>query len=115
MPSVHWVVPIIAGVPFGIGISQILQSLTTYLMDAYTIYFASAISATVVLRSICGAVFPLFSPALFAAFGDQWAMSFFAFFATACVPIPLLFWVSFIAFLPRRKDFLKRCTDTDAR
>ncbi|KAF5324914.1 hypothetical protein D9611_004377 [Ephemerocybe angulata] len=92
MPSVHWAVPIVAGIPFGIGIAQILQSLTTYLMDTYTIYFASAISATVVLRSICGAVFPLFCPPLFRAVGDQWAMSFFACFATACVPIPLLFW-----------------------
>lgn len=93
MPSVHWAVPIIAGIPFGMGISQILQSLTTYLMDAYTIYFASAISATVVLRSMCGAIFPLFSPAMFKALGDQWAMSVFACLATVCVPIPLLFWV----------------------
>jgi hypothetical protein len=93
MPSIHWAIPIAAGIPFGIGISQILQSLTTYLMDAYTIYFASAISATVVLRSMCGAIFPLFSPAMFKALGDQWAMSVFACLATLCVPIPLLFWV----------------------
>ncbi|PPQ66843.1 hypothetical protein CVT26_009622 [Gymnopilus dilepis] len=91
-PSIHWMVPILAGIPFGTGISQILQSLTTYLMDAYNIYFASAIAATVVLRSICGAAFPLFSPSMFNALGDEWAMSVFACLSTACMPIPLLFW-----------------------
>ncbi|CAA7267626.1 unnamed protein product [Cyclocybe aegerita] len=91
-PSIHWSVPILAGLPFGTGISQILQSLTTYLMDTYNVYFASAIAATVVLRSLCGAVFPLFSPAMFNALGDEWAMSVFAGLATACMPIPLLFW-----------------------
>ncbi|KAG2020659.1 multidrug transporter [Coprinopsis cinerea AmutBmut pab1-1] len=91
-PPIHWSIPLLASIPFGTGISQILQSLTTYLMDTYTIYFASAISATVVLRSICAAVFPLFSPALFARLGDEWAMSVFAILSTVCVPIPWLFW-----------------------
>ncbi|KAF9562141.1 MFS general substrate transporter [Agrocybe pediades] len=91
-PSIHWIVPILAGIPFGTGISQILQSLTTYLMDAYNVYFASAIAATVVLRSICGAAFPLFSPSMFGALGDEWAMSVFACLATVCMPIPVLFW-----------------------
>ncbi|KAG6833184.1 hypothetical protein H0H87_010246 [Tephrocybe sp. NHM501043] len=74
-PSIHWIVPILAGVPFGAGVAQILQSLTTYLMDTYPLYFASSIAATIVLRSCCGAAFPLFSPAMFAALGDEWAMS----------------------------------------
>jgi len=92
-PSIHWIVPILSGIPFGIGVAQILQSLTTYLMDTYGIYFASAIAATVVLRSTCGALFPLFSPAMFETLGDEWAMSIFACFSTICMPIPLLFWV----------------------
>ncbi len=62
-------------------------------MDTYDIYFASAIAATVVLRSCCGAAFPLFSPIMFASLGDQWAMSVFAILSTVCMPIPLLFWV----------------------
>ncbi|TFK72561.1 MFS general substrate transporter [Pluteus cervinus] len=92
-PRVHWVVPILSGIPFGAGVAQILQSLTTYLMDAYDLYFASAVAATVVLRSICGAVFPLFSPLMFSALGDAWAMTIFAILSFVCMPIPLLFWV----------------------
>ncbi|XP_006458418.1 hypothetical protein AGABI2DRAFT_63963 [Agaricus bisporus var. bisporus H97] len=92
-PNVHWIVPILAGVPFGAGVAQILQSLTTYLMDTYNVYFASATAATVVMRSFCGAAFPLFSPAMFDALGDQWAMSVFAILSTVCIPIPIFFWV----------------------
>lgn len=80
--------------PFGVALAQILQSLTAYLMDAYTIYAASAIAATVVLRSLLAMAFPLFSPSLFAALGDQWAVTLFAFLALACTPMPILFWVS---------------------
>ncbi|KAG6879951.1 hypothetical protein C0992_008884 [Termitomyces sp. T32_za158] len=90
-PAIHWIVPILAGIPFGTGVAQILQSLTTYLMDTYPLYFASSIAATIVMRSFCGAAFPLFSPAMFAALGDQWAMSVFAFLSLACTPIPILF------------------------
>lgn len=93
-PSIHWIVPILAGVPFGAGVAQILQSLTTYLMDTYPLYFASSVASTIVLRSCCGALFPLFSPAMFRSLGDQWAMSLFGFLALACMPIPVLFWVS---------------------
>ncbi|KNZ71569.1 hypothetical protein J132_08627 [Termitomyces sp. J132] len=90
-PTIHWIVPILAGIPFGTGVAQILQSLTTYLMDTYPLYFASSIAATIVMRSFCGAAFPLFSPAMFAALGDQWGMSVFAFLALICTPIPILF------------------------
>ena len=93
-PSIHWMVPILAGVPFGAGVAQILQALTTYLMDTYPLYFASSVASTIVLRSCCGALFPLFSPAMFRSLGDQWAMSLFGFLALACMPIPVLFWVS---------------------
>ncbi|KAJ3788558.1 MFS general substrate transporter [Lentinula aff. detonsa] len=91
-PPVHWIVPIIAGFPFGQGVCQILQSSTAYLMDAYEIYFASAIAATIVLRSIFAAVFPVIAPTMFKSLGDAWGMSIFAFLGLACTPIPFLFW-----------------------
>ncbi|TFY83439.1 hypothetical protein EWM64_g559 [Hericium alpestre] len=91
-PSIHWIVPILAGAPIGLAIAVILQCLNAYMMDAYTIYFASAISATVLLRSLFAAAFPLFSPVMFAALGDEWACSIFGFLALACMPVPFLFW-----------------------
>jgi hypothetical protein len=92
-PTIHWIAPIIAGVPFGAGVAMILQSLTTYLMDTYPLYFASSVASTIVLRSCFGAGFPLFSPKMFETLGDQWAMSLFGFLAVGCMPIPMLFFV----------------------
>ncbi|KAI0033240.1 MFS general substrate transporter [Vararia minispora EC-137] len=92
-PSIHWIVPVLGGVPTGVAIALILQSLTAYMMDAYTIYFASAMAAAVVMRSVAAAAFPLFSPPMFAALGDEWAVSVFAFLALACLPVPMLFYI----------------------
>ena len=65
-------------------------------MDAYTIYFASAMATTVLLRSLFGAAFPLFSPVMYGKLGDQWACSVFAFLGLACLPVPIMFYVSAI-------------------
>ncbi|KAJ6546436.1 MFS general substrate transporter [Mycena vulgaris] len=77
-PSVHWLVPIVCSTLFGTGIAQILQSLTSYLMDAYQFYFASAVASTIVLRSLCAAFLPQVVPVMFARLGDETAMSVFS-------------------------------------
>ena len=41
----------------------IFRSLQTYMIDVYERNAASAIAANVVVRSICGAVFPIFASA----------------------------------------------------
>jgi len=90
-PSVHPVVPILAGIPFGFGTILIMTTLNAYLMDAYSLYCASALAATVLMRSVFASVFPLFSTPMFSKLGDQWASSVFAFVALLCMPIPFLF------------------------
>ncbi|KII88762.1 hypothetical protein PLICRDRAFT_176307 [Plicaturopsis crispa FD-325 SS-3] len=91
-PSVHWIVPVLSGVPFGIGTVLILQGVIAYFMDAYGIYFSSAVAAGIVLRSLCAAAFPLFTPPMFDKLGDQWSCSVFAFVSLLCTPMPFLFW-----------------------
>ncbi|KAI0637228.1 MFS general substrate transporter [Trametes polyzona] len=90
-PPVHWIVPVLAGTPFGMSCAVIMQGLTQYLMDTYSIYCASAIASTVVTRSVVAFIFPLISPALYGNLGDAWACSVFAFLALACTPVPFLF------------------------
>ena len=60
-PSVHWISPVAAGAPFGFGMTMVFLSITSYLIDAYTIFAASALAANTVLRSLFGAAFPLFT------------------------------------------------------
>ena len=60
-PSIHWIVCIIFTAPFGFGMVLVFLSIMNYLIDAYTIYAASVLAANSVLRSLFGAVFPLFT------------------------------------------------------
>lgn len=64
-PSIHWIVPIIAGAPFGFGMVLVFLSIMNYLIDAYVIYAASVLAANSVLRSLFGAIFPLFTTCMF--------------------------------------------------
>jgi len=60
-PSIHWSVSIIGTAPFGFGMVLVFLSIMNYLIDAYTIYAASVLAANSVLRSLFGAIFPLFT------------------------------------------------------
>ncbi|OCT52285.1 putative MFS-type transporter [Cladophialophora carrionii] len=91
-PSIHWISPVLAGVPFGYGFTVVFLAVTNYLVDSYTIFAASALAANTVLRSLFGAAFPLFTPDMFDALGIHWATSVPAFAAVACVPFPFIFY-----------------------
>lgn len=61
-----------------------------YLIDAYTIYAASVLAANSVLRSIFGAVFPLFTTYMYDNLGIHWASTIPTLIALTCVPFPFL-------------------------
>jgi multidrug resistance protein len=90
--SIHWVVSIAAGIPFGFGMVLLFLSVMNYLIDAYTIFAASVLAASAVVRSCFGAAFPLFTSYMYADLGTNWASSIPAFLALACVPFPFLFY-----------------------
>ena len=91
-PSIHWSVCIIFTAPFGFGLVLVFLSIMNYLIDAYTIYAASTLAANAVLRSLFGAIFPLFTNYMYQNLGIHWASSIPAFLALACVPFPFLFY-----------------------
>ncbi|KAH8892747.1 MFS general substrate transporter [Thozetella sp. PMI_491] len=88
----HWIVPILGTGLLGVGIVLLLMATTTYLVDAFTIYSASAMAANTVLRSIVGAFLPLAGPSLYSSLGLNWGNSLLGFIALAMVPIPFLFY-----------------------
>ena len=91
-PNIHWIVPIIASAPFGAGMILVFLSCLNYLIDSYTVYAASVLAANSILRSLFGAVFPLFTTQMYQNLGIHWASSVPAFLALACVPFPFLFY-----------------------
>lgn len=72
--------------------SIFLQCLN-YLIDAYLMFAASAIAANTFLRSLAGAVFPLFATQMVQGLGVQWAGTLLGCVALICVPMPVLFYL----------------------
>jgi len=93
--DVHWIVPIIAIIPFAWGNLCLYITVCFYLIDTYAaLTAASAIAANGLLRYIMGATFPLFTTQMYMKLGIGWATSTLAFISVAMVPIPwvLYYW-----------------------
>ncbi|KAF2086226.1 MFS general substrate transporter [Saccharata proteae CBS 121410] len=91
-PNIHWAASIVGAAPFGFGMVLVFLAIMNYLIDAYVIFAASVLAANTVLRSIFGAVFPLFTTYMYAGIGIHWASTIPAFLALICVPFPFLFY-----------------------
>ncbi|EAS31180.2 multidrug resistance protein [Coccidioides immitis RS] len=89
--SVHWIVPILAGLLYGTGNTTIFMALFNYLTDAYGIYSASAMAAGACTRSISGALLPLAAKPMYERLGIGWASSVLGLMGLPLVVIPFLF------------------------
>ena len=87
-----WLVPILGTSLVGFGLLATFMPIQTYLVDAFTIYAASALAANTVLRSLVGAVLPLAGQKMYATLGLGWGNSLLAFIALAMCPIPVIFY-----------------------
>jgi MFS family permease len=90
--KVHWIVPIIATGLLGMGQFSILMPIQTYLVDAFTVYAASATAAATVSRSLLGALLPLAGNPMYDALGIGWGTSLLGFISVAFIPVPFVFW-----------------------
>ncbi|KAI2635546.1 major facilitator superfamily domain-containing protein [Xylaria nigripes] len=89
----HWIFPNIGAFLLSAATTISFQCLQTYLVDTYTRYAASAVSAGTVLRSLAGFGFPLFSPALYARLGLGWGNTLLALLGIVLGwPGPYLLW-----------------------
>ena len=90
---VHWIVPNIGTTLLSAGSIIGFQMIQSYIVDSYTLFAASAVSATAVLRSLAGFGFPLFAPYLYDALDYGWGNSLLAFLSIVLgVPAPVLLW-----------------------
>lgn len=85
----HWIIPIIGTALVGIGNIAVFMCITTYLVDAFTIYAASAMAANTVVRCIMGALLPLAGQSMYQSMGLGWGNSLLGFIAVVCIPVPL--------------------------
>ncbi|KAF5017045.1 hypothetical protein F66182_11090 [Fusarium sp. NRRL 66182] len=91
--DIHWIVPTLSGLLTGFGLLSIFLQCLNYLVDAYLLFAASAIAANTFLRSLAGAVFPLFATYMFNGMGINWAGTLLGCISALLVPIPTLFYL----------------------
>ncbi|KAI3322812.1 MFS general substrate transporter [Xylariaceae sp. AK1471] len=88
--KVHWIVPIIGTAIGGIGNILVFFSIQTYLVDAFTIYAASALASNTIIRSVAGAVLPLAGLQLYERLGYGWGNSLLGFIAILFLPVSFI-------------------------
>lgn len=86
--TIHWVWPILAGVPYGISNIWIFLYSSAYLVEAYGRYAASASAGSTVARSLMGGTLPLFGGQMYKHLGPNWAGTLVALLAVVMIPIP---------------------------
>ncbi|RAH45452.1 MFS transporter [Aspergillus brunneoviolaceus CBS 621.78] len=90
--SVHWIVPILAGIPFGAGNTGVFIYATNYLAGSYGVYAASAMAGNSVIRSILGGVLPLVGTYMYSGIGPKWSGTLLGLLEVLIVPIPFVFY-----------------------
>lgn len=88
---VHWIVPTVSGLFTGFGLITIFNTSMNYIIDAYLLFSASAMAANTFLRSLFGAVFPLFATFMFTNMGTNWAGLLLGLFAVLLILCPIAF------------------------
>ena len=88
----HYVLPIVGSGFVGAGLIATFMPIGTYLVDAFTIYAASAMAANTVLRSLAGAFLPLAGPKMYEKLGLGWGNSLLAFIALMLWPVSWMFY-----------------------
>lgn len=91
-PNVHWIVPILAGVPFGVGTACVFIYASNYIARSYGIYAASALAGNMLTRSLMGAFLPLAGPSMYKALGLSWGSTILGVVEAVCILIPVVFY-----------------------
>ncbi|KAI1456409.1 MFS transporter [Annulohypoxylon moriforme] len=89
--DIHWIVPMLAGVPFGMGLELVFISMLNYLADAYDVFAASALASSAFSRSIFAVLLPLAASPMYERLGIPWACSLLGFLSLAMAIIPFVF------------------------
>ncbi|KAK9382261.1 major facilitator superfamily domain-containing protein [Kockiozyma suomiensis] len=89
-PKYPFIAPIIGVGIMACGFFTCFQGCLNYLVDAFTLYAASAIAAATFSRSCMAAAFPLFGKAMFTNLGVDWGSSLVGFIGLAGIPIPFV-------------------------
>lgn len=89
--GIPWIAPLIGAAIFSAGMLMTYICVTTYLVDVFETYAASAIAAMTITRSILGCVFGIIGNELYRAMGYQWGTVLLACLCVLMAPMPIIF------------------------
>lgn len=110
--SIPWIVPSIALVFVGFGMFCSTSAVTTYVVDAYSKYAASAIAGIAFLENFFAAFLPLATQSMYITLGFQWASTFLGFIALVLSFIPLVL-LKFGSRIRERSPFMREARYDD--
>ncbi|THV67096.1 MFS general substrate transporter [Aureobasidium pullulans] len=90
-PDIPWPSCVVAAGFIGAGFNIIFQQCINFLVDTYSLYAASAVSANTFLRSLIAGGLPLAARPMFNHLGVGPAMSILGGVAALALPVPLIF------------------------
>ncbi|KAF8443884.1 major facilitator superfamily domain-containing protein, partial [Boletus edulis BED1] len=85
-PDVYWLVPVLSGVPVGMGMTLLQLSLLNYYIDLYPTQSASVIAANCAVRNVVSTIFPSLGIPLYTHFGIRDASLLLA--CISCIGFP---------------------------
>ncbi|KAK3398802.1 major facilitator superfamily domain-containing protein [Sordaria brevicollis] len=92
-PNIHWIAPLIGAGVFSTGMLITYISVTTYMVDSFENYAASALAAVTVSRSVLGCVFAFVGNGLYRRLGYEWGGLLLFFLCLVITPLPMVFYV----------------------
>lgn len=91
-PSIHWISPIMAGLPFGLGNGLVFIYSTNYMAGSYNVYAASALAGNSIVRYGLAGVLPPAGSRMYSTLGANWAGTMLALVEVVLIPIPFIFY-----------------------
>ncbi|KAK3949499.1 major facilitator superfamily domain-containing protein [Pseudoneurospora amorphoporcata] len=90
--NVHWMVPLVGAAVFSTGMLMTYISVTTYMVDSFETYAASALAAVTVSRSVLGCIFAFVGNGLYRRLGYEWGTLLLFFLCLVITPLPTVFY-----------------------
>lgn len=92
-PALHWIVPVLSGLPVGAGMTLLQLSLSNYYIDLYPKLSASALAANLFVRNFLATWFPTFAVPMYKAVGLRNATLILASISLAGIPGGWVLWI----------------------
>ncbi|KAI9034811.1 MFS transporter [Aspergillus affinis] len=88
----HWIAPLIGTGIFGVGLVLSYSAINNYLIDAFSIYAASALAASGLFRGLAGGLLPLSGPKMYEHLGYGWGNTLLGLLSVGFGGVSLIIW-----------------------